>query len=98
MMVAPCKELVNIHDSKNPYYEPSNQYSTPPLCETDAQKRIEIPEEPHNTTNRPQSVCSLSSTASSINYATCMEAQNGMWAEQMDVVEEGLTASIQVTE
>jgi len=99
MMVVPCREFVNIHNSdpKEPHYELSNQYTGHPTSETNKPRGVELPGEPNTMQNRPQSACSLSSTTLSVDYATCMEVQNGTWTEQMDVVEEGLDTSIHTT-
>ena len=84
LMVAPSREFANIPVSvnKNHCHEQSNQHTNHILTDT---------------YDRPQSACSKSNKTLSVDYATRMEAQNGTWAEQMDIVKEGLSASIHAT-
>jgi len=95
-MAVPCREFANIYVpvNQNPYYEPNIHYTNHTTTECNVSREGSPLSEPTNTHDRSQSAYSQSSQTSSIDYATCMEMQNGTWAEQMDIVEEGLNASI----
>jgi len=98
-MAAPCREFMNIHVpvNQNPCYEPDIHYTNHTTTESNVLREDSPLSEPTNTHNRPQFTCSQSSQTLSINFATHMEVQNGTWAEQMDIVEEGLNTSIHAT-
>jgi len=95
-MVVHHRETANILTlvTHNPYHELSNLHTNKTPVEASTPGGENIQNNYASKLARPQSSCSQSSTTSSIDYATWMETQNGMWAEQMDIVDKGLNASL----
>jgi len=84
-------------ESHNPPYNiPNHLNTTSEFTEHDETRGRNPIVQDTNTTTRSQSTSSHISVASSIDYATRMEAQNNSWAEQMDI-EEGTGASMHAT-
>ena len=95
-MAARHRETANIPTlvTHNPYHEPNNPHTDKTPVEVSAPGGENTQNNYASKLARPQSSCSQSSATSSIDYATRMETQSGTWAEQMDIVDEGLNASL----
>ena len=96
MMVAPSREPANTptFESHNPLYNIPNHLNTTRKFAEHNETRGRNPiVQDTNTTTKSQSTSSHISVASSMDYATRMEAQNNSWAEQMDI-EEGTGMSM----